>query len=180
MSRLPVVIDTNVLLVANGGHADVSQACRLSCIEALHDATQSRTPVIDDAFLILGEYLHKLQPGRGKGVGDVFLKWLLQHAASPGVDRVTVHATGIDRYAEFPDRALQDIFDPSDRKFVAVAHAHPEHPPIWQAADSKWLDWWPALARAGVKVSFLCPDDACRFHLHKFPDRPCPALPPHE
>jgi len=175
-----VVIDTNVLLVANGGHPDVSDACRLRCIDALQAAAATHTPVIDDAFLILGEYLHKLQPGRGKGVGDVFLKWLLQHAASARVERVAIHTRGPDHYVEFPDAELQEVFDPADRKFVAVAHAHPQHPPIWQAADSKWLDWWPALAGAGVTVVFLCPDDACRFHDHKFPDRPCPALPPHE
>ena len=74
--------------------------------------------------------------------------------------------------------ALEPQFDAPDRKFAAVAHAHPGKPPVWQAADSKWLNWWPALAAQGVRVDFLCPDDACRFYAKKFPNKPAPSLPP--
>ena len=82
------------------------------------------------------------------------------------------------RYAEFPDAALEPQFDAPDRKFAAVANAHPDKPAVWQAADSKWLDWWPALDVKGVRVDFLCPDDACRFYAKKFPNKPPPKLPP--
>lgn len=83
-----------------------------------------------------------------------------------------------DRYTEFPDPALEPQFDAPDRKFAAVANAHPDRPPLWQAADSKWLDWWKPLAAAGVDVEFLCPHDACRFYAKKFPHKPAPQLPP--
>jgi hypothetical protein len=82
-----------------------------------------------------------------------------------------------DRFVEFPDPALEPQFDVPDRKFVAVAHAHPERPPVWQAADCKWLDWWKPLAVAGVRVEFLCPSDACRFYDKKFRNKPAPQLP---
>ena len=58
------------------------------------------------------------------------------------------------------------------------ASAHPEKPPIWQAADSKWLNWWQQLRAADVHVEFLCPDDTLRFHAKKFPKAPVPPLPP--
>jgi hypothetical protein len=59
-------------------------------------------------------------------------------------------------------------FDAPDRKFVAVAAAHADRPPILQAADSKWLDWQDALKEHGITVELLCPQDIRRFHANKF------------
>lgn len=172
------VIDTNVLLVANGSHADVSDACRKTCIERLLAQQKSGLTVIDDGFRILSEYRNKTRPNQPKGVGDVFLKWLLQNQGNTSrVHKVVITETATDEFAEFPDVALQPRFDAPDRKFAAVAHAHPDKPPIWQAADCKWLDWWPALKAKGVRVEFVCPDDARIFFARKFPKRAIPALP---
>lgn len=176
---MKAVIDTNVLLVANGQHADVSPGCVAACVERLQAMQSGGVTVIDDGHRILDEYLHKTQANRPKGVGDVFLKWLLRQVANPQrVEQVSLTDTGDQTYAEFPSPALQPRFDPSDRKFAAVAHAHPDKPPIWEAADSKWLDWWPALKACGVQVDFLCPDDTCHFYREKFPHQPLPPLPP--
>ncbi len=173
------VIDTNVLLVANGAHDEASAGCRRTCIDRLLAQQKSGVTVIDDGFRILGEYLHKTSPARPKGVGDAFLKWLLQNRRNPNrVQEVSLTETAPDSFAEFPGPALQTRFDPSDRKFAAVANAHPARPAVWQAADCKWLDWWPALAEAGIRIDFLCPDDACRFYAAKFPDRAAPRVPP--
>jgi hypothetical protein len=172
------VIDTNVLLVANGSHENVSPACQAECVRRLLAQQQSGVTVIDDAHAILSEYLNKTKPNQPKGVGDVFLKWLLSNKGNTArVHRVTLTETAQDTYSEFPDAALQPQFDAADRKFAAVAYAHSERPPIWQAADCKWLDWWPALQNNGVSVVFLCPDDVCRAYRKKFPKRPKPALP---
>jgi len=177
--RMKAVIDTNVLLVANGDHADVSEDCVNECVRRLQAMQAGGTAVIDDGFRIVGEYLHKNRPNVQKGAGNVFLKWLLQNTANAKrVETVPLTELAPDRFAEFPDPALEPQFDAPDRKFAVVAHAHPGKPPVWQAADSKWLDWWPALAAQGVRVDFLCPDDACRFYANKFPNKPAPSLPP--
>lgn len=176
---MKVVIDTNVLLVANGQHADVGPDCVMACVEMLQAIDQTGVVVIDDGYRILGEYLHKTSLNPPKGAGDVFLKALLRRVGNTErVELVALTETTEHHFAEFPDRELEPQFDAPDRKFVAVASAHPEHPPILQAADSKWLDWWPALAAHAVRVEFLCPDDACSFYRAKFPDKPLPALPP--
>ena len=175
------VIDTNVLLVANGSHADVSPACRKTCVERLLARQRDGVVVIDDEYRILREYHNKTHPNQPKGVGDVFLKWLLQQTGNPSrVHRVTITEVAQDTFHEFPDPALQPVFDPPDRKFAAVAYAHPDKPPVWQAADSKWLNWWPKLQGKGVRVDFLCPLDATRFYKNKFPGQPVPALPSQE
>lgn len=176
---MKAVIDTNVLLVANGQHADVSPECVTECVMRLQAMRQEGTAVIDDGFRLLGEYLHKSSLNPPKGVGDVFLKWLLRQVQvnSSRVEQVPLTETEADRFAEFPDADLEPLFDASDRKFAAVANAHPDKPAIWQAADCKWLDWWPALEAKGVKVTFLCPDDACSFYEKKFPTKAAPQLP---
>ena len=171
------VIDTNVLLVANGQHTDVSLECVTKCVQYLQDMEKAGVTVIDDGYQILLEYRRKTSPNQPKGVGDVFLKWLLRQSGNQKrVEQVSLTKLAEDEFAEFPDAVLQQDVDASDRKFVAVAHAHPDKPPVWQAADCKWLDWWSALQDKGVRVEFLCLDDACRFYLRKFPNKPLPVL----
>ena len=175
---MKAVIDTNVLLVANGQHADVSEDCVIECVKRLQAIQKAGVTVIDDGFRILGEYQHKTQLNPPKGVGDVFLKWLLRQSGnSARVQQVTLTENAPHCFAQFPDSALEPIFDAPDRKFAAVAYAHPDKPVIWQAADCKWLDWWPALRAKGVVVEFLCPADACLFYRKKFPSKPEPQVP---
>jgi len=175
---MKAVIDTNVLLAANGKHDGASPDCVTACVQRLQAMQSSGMVVIDDGFRILNEYQNKTHPHSPKGVGDVFLKWLLRnHGNSVRVAQVRLTEHAQDCFDEFPDPALEPLFDSSDRKFAAVAHAHPDKPPIWQAVDSKWLDWWPALGTKGVTVDFLCPDDVCRFYQNKFPGKPTPVLP---
>lgn len=174
---MKTVIDTNVLLVANGQHDDVSPDCVIECTRRLQALQQQGVVVIDDAHRIVSEYLHKTSPNSPKGAGDVFLKWLLQNSGSLRVEQVTLTETAESCFAEFPDPLLEIRFDPPDRKFAAVACAHPEKPVIWQAVDCKWLDWWPDLLARGVRVEFLCPEDVCTFYQQKFPAKPAPHLP---
>lgn len=175
---MKAVIDTNVLLVANQQHADVSDECVEACIRRLQAMQVGGVVVIDEGHRVLGEYQRKTALNPPKGVGDVFLKWLLREEGNPArVERVALTELAPDRFAEFPAPALEPQFDPPDRKFAAVAHAHPDKPPIWQAADSKWLNWWPALQAHGVAVDFLCPYDICEFYRHKFPGQAVPTLP---
>lgn len=172
------VIDTNVLLVANRQHNDVSEDCVSECVRRLLDMQRRGVTVIDDSHLILGEYKSRTHIKPPKGVGDVFLKWLLRNTANANrVELVRITETQADTFTEFPNDDLQTDFDPPDRKFVAVANAHPQKPVILQAADCKWLKWWPALAAQGIKVDFLCPEDVCRFFEKKFPAQALPALP---
>lgn len=172
------VIDTNVLLVANGQRGDVSPDCVTACVRCLQEIERSGIAVIDDGHRILGEYRHKTRLNPPKGVGDVFLKWLLREAGTATrVEQISLTETAEDCFAEFPDPALEALFDAPDRKFAAVAHAHPDKPPILQATDCKWLDWWQALQVKGVRVEFLCPDDVCGVYGKKFPGKPLPSLP---
>lgn len=174
-----VVIDTNVLLVANQQHDDISPECILACTERLLFASQSGIVVIDDKYKIIREYSKKTNMN-GNRAGDIFYKWLLCNQSNPArVHQVTITENPADHFAEFPDHALQPHFDAPDRKFPAVANSHSAKPPILQAADCKWLNWWPALHATGIVVDFVCPTDICGFYGNKFPANPyrlCPKV----
>lgn len=163
------IIDTNVVLVANGQHGNVSQECIAHCALVLQSIMSTGKLAIDDGFLILLEYQNKIHLRKGKRPGDAFVKWVLNHKSNKlRIEQVTLVAHKTRGFESFPDDQDLVKFDASDRKFVAVSGAHPDKPAISQATDSKWLDWYPALQRHGITVDFLCKTDIQRFHHKKF------------
>lgn len=165
---MTVVVDTNVLLIANRRHEDVSDECVEVCAQRLLAIKKNGVIAIDDGYRILREYLGKTHPNGPKGPGDVFLKWLLQNQRNPErCCTVAITETHPDNFAEFPVDPVLVNFDPPDRKFVAVAAAHPDRPPLLQGADSKWLGWQPALRCNGIEVEFICEADIRRFQTNK-------------
>jgi hypothetical protein len=157
------LVDTNVPKMANLAIApnEVPQdltGCVLACVEAVEHVIRKRGLVIDAGDEIFDEYRHKLSMKGQPGVGDRFMKWVHDNRWSlPDSNRVTISKNG-EPYDQFPVHGDLINFDKSDRKFVAVANAHPEKPPILQATDSKWWGWKDALAEVGITVYFLCPD----------------------
>lgn len=158
-----IIIDTNVPIVANRTTLHASSACVSTCISLINALTRQQTHrlVIDAQWRIIGEYCHMLHATGQPGVGDAFLKWILINQFNPQrCERVSIeYDTAENRYTPFPDHDPDMVnFDLSDRKFVAVALAHPEHPPIYNATDTDWFHHQAQLAKHGVQVEFLCPD----------------------
>lgn len=156
---MPVVVDTNVLIAANGRDCPQSTpACQLTCIQRLNTIRQQDTIVIDNRWRILREYQYKVSPTGQPGVGDAFLKWVLTNQGNPAhCQQVAIIETSEGSFQEFPNTPALQGFDPSDHKFVAVALTHPAHPPILNAVDSDWQIFAAALTEAGVSVQQLCP-----------------------
>ncbi len=155
------VVDTNVPKVANLAIApdpdsDIGLDCILACVDAI-EHVMKHCLVVDEGDEIFMEYLREL-PMKGQGgIGYRFMKWVHDYRWSwPDSQRVAIHRKG-NSYQEFPKNPGLKNFDPSDRKFVAVANAHKDKPPILQAVDSKWVGWEDSLAKAGIHVCFLCP-----------------------
>lgn len=160
----PFVVDTNVLLVANEQHPDVSPGCVIACVGALDNLRKHGIVVLDSRYEILSEYSRRTAPNTGNRVGDGFLKWLYQNSGNASVvESVDIEEHAERGYTKFPTDPELKEFDRSDRKFVAVAASHSERPPILQGTDSKWMRWSDRLAANGVEVVFLCPADTARF-----------------
>ena len=161
-----VVIDTNVAVVANRRSEQASPECVRSCLQRLQMITQETDKlVLDNQRHIIREYQANLRSDGQPGVRDAFLKWVLTNWKNKKrCELVMITQVGTDEtdFREFPTDPALKGFDRSDRKFVAVALAHSQRPPILQAVDSKWWNFKEALGRYDVKVDFLCPQDLQR------------------
>jgi len=136
-----VVVDTNVAVIANKRSEQASQDCVITCAERLTRITSGVDKLaLDDRWRIIEEYQRNLHSSGQPGLGDMFCRWVLTNRENPQrCERVKITPIGGSEtdFGEFPsDVALSD-FDPSDRKFIAVALAHPQQPPILQVERSE-------------------------------------------
>ena len=159
-----VIVDTNVIVIANDTDDNDRRDCSERCQERLHQIlSHGEKVVIDNNWRILGEYEDNVNPNARKGVGDLFVKRLLQNLKNPEICTM-VHITpsvgnGTD-FEEFPDDPALSDFDPDDRKFIAVAlvyeSIHQQKATLLQAADSQWYGFRETLIRNGLEVEFIC------------------------
>ena len=160
---MAVIVDTNVVVVANGRSEQASSDCVETCGDRLEEIMRGEEKlVLDNRWIILREYMQNLR-SNGADVGDRFLGWILANK-----DRLCdlVPITPVDgaenEFEEFPDDPALNDFDPDDRKFIAVAVAHSERLPILQAVDSGWWDFRNAFQENGVMIEFICENDIRR------------------
>jgi hypothetical protein len=164
---LRCVVDTNVATTANAINSGAPRDCVAESARALLEVMKAGHVFIDDDGSIVGEYRSNLNAKGQPGPGDVFLKWLLTHEwGNEKVTRVTITPKEEDPedFEELPAAPEGTLYDRSDRKFLAVAAAHEEHPPILQSFDSKWWGWQSSLSEHQIKIHFLCEKEIARKH----------------
>ena len=168
-----VIIDTNVMVVANGKAAapQASDKCITLCRARLAEILRGPEMVLlDDKKRIIQEYRNNLNE-KGRGFGDRFWLELKRRFYNPkgypetviAVEITSLVGNGTD-FEEFPndDAALSD-FHRKDKKFVAVALAYQsvteKQAPILKAEDRGWEKFRAALAAHGVQVDSICEED---------------------
>jgi hypothetical protein len=161
MHPVRCVVDTNVIATADGSNPAAGARCRVASAEALLALMMTGHLFIDAAGLIVAEYLRAVGSGQPEA-GGAFVRWVLQNQwVDSKVTRVVITpsvgaATG---FCELPAPTPGTTYDPADEKFLAVAAAHVERPPVLQAFDSKWWGWQDSLEASGITVHFLCPGE---------------------
>ena len=154
-----VIVDTNVAAVANGLASQADDACLRRCVAELHRIQNGSRLLLDDSWLILGEYQRNLGPPGRALPGDAFIKWaLINQGNDSRIRRVPITPDPTRAFAEFPDDPRLARFDHDDRKFVAVALASGTSPPIVNASDRDWWEHREALQVHGIEILFLCPE----------------------
>jgi hypothetical protein len=152
-----IIVDTNVLCVAEGLHPEASDECAVACLAIANQISAGLTIAVDDDDLILSEYLGALKDARTAGTGAKLAAYLFQRRFHTGVcRRVQITPTDVPEasFEEVPE-ALRD-FDSDDHKFIAVAAAEGNRPPILTAVDREWWDRRDEFAQHGIDVQFLC------------------------
>jgi hypothetical protein len=157
-----VVIDTNVLAVADGLHDGASDECVLACVRLLQRVRSGQRVAVDTDDLILTEYLGALRGTRESGFAGKLALSLWRRRFDTGtchrVPITPLAGEGSSRsWFEVP-QALRD-FDEDDQKFLAVAVAEGNSPPIFEALDLEWWSRRADLAADGLDIQFLCVAD---------------------
>lgn len=131
----------------------------MACIDALKKVVKNGIVVLDDAGEVLAKYRHYLN-GRGlPGVGDAFLRHIVENQYNPRkVRRQALRRNEDGSFADFPVDASLARFDPADRIFVALACAVSDRCSILNAVDSDYSIHIKDLSSFGVEVVELCPD----------------------
>lgn len=154
------VVDTNVAITANRATEPELPPelidCVSACVEAIISITSGGGLVLDAGDEIFNEYRRNLSLSGQPGQGDIFMKWVHDNRHSLPIENLVPITPIGESYKEFPNHQELKDFDLSDRKFIAVANAHPARPSILEATDSKWWGWKDALENAGIRVDFLC------------------------
>lgn len=156
MSRC--VVDTNVAIVANGrpdpdDPRPPSILCRTAAVTFLVNILRSGKILLDLQGAIQAEYRRHLNPKGAPGVGDRFYQEMLR-SSTELVERVDLPTGPNDEYMDMPQSLIDAGFDPSDRKFAALAHK--ERVPVLHAVDAGWIKHAAALTAAGIQVESIC------------------------
>ena len=153
------VVDTNVPIAANNRERRWSEACQLTCTEALEALMRDGVIAIDDSEDIIAEYEKHHQHAGEPSMGDAFFIHVVTFSGTPErVHRVPISPND-DEERGF-DELPPNSFDPSDRKFLAVAVA--ANAVILNATDSDWHEHDPLMKQLGVEVRQLCPQHATK------------------
>lgn len=152
------VVDTNVAIVANGSpNPDDSRpptiSCRKATVNFLTELVNSGRVLLDVEGAIQAEYRKHLNPSGAPGVGHRFYQEVLRSAPEL-VERVSLPKRCDDEYEDLPQALIDVGFDPSDRKFAALARR--ENVPVFNATDSDWVEHSTTLATEGIEVHNLC------------------------
>lgn len=155
------VIDTNVPVVANGGH-ESGPRCQLEAIRVIREITAGGGLVLDTGGRIFSEYQTYLSFSGQPGVGDEFFRWVHDFQwRDEYCTRVMLTPTAADPddFVEFPSTTPGlETFDRADRKFIAVAVANGAHTEVVEATDGEWWECREAFSEAGITITFICED----------------------
>lgn len=119
-----VVIDCNVLIVANKMSDSAGEDCEEACITRLMQVKLQRECVLlDESDGIWKEYDRYIPYPYPPGMVSEFFYWMWQGNSRRVVITPRINTDRIEDYEEFPSDPALANFDKSDRKYVAVAIA---------------------------------------------------------
>lgn len=147
-----VVIDTNVLRVANGRSDHASMQCVANCARRLQEALERDTVCADEEREIFAEYRRHASMSGQPGPGDRFLQWFFRHIAS---ERVRRHPTGGGPGVRERLPLEFSGMDRADAKFLSV-YLGCGAEELLNATDSDWAELAPALDAYRVRVVERC------------------------
>jgi hypothetical protein len=150
-----VIIDTNLIVVANRQNAEVAENCVLACTKFIIEARSNSIIIMDTSDEIRTEYAKALKTSKPMGLGALFLMHIFQHQFNTStVQRVDFPKDESGEFIDFPKTPELADFDRDDRKFAALSKK--TGVAVSTAIDTDWLISLEALHTSGISVHFLC------------------------
>lgn len=154
-----IILDTNVpakAAVSPNSCSPEALEMQSACMEYIRKLTigQDNKLVLDLDYEICREYQNNVC--KDSNLGKIFFRWLYSYYATIlPQDLVKLDKDENGHYKDYPYDDDTKGFDEDDKKFVALSNAHPEKPPIIEAADGKWIGYENAFAKYGIHIEFL-------------------------
>ncbi len=167
-----VVVDTNVILTAKGMSEQARDECVTACQERLNEIIEgSEKVVIDDNWIILGEYIDYLEDDDSTTDtrnGGHFLEWFIRnYENSEACVQVPINPSADGTSFEELSNEFSP-FDSDDHKFIAVAvvyeDVYQQKATILQSVDSQWYEARQVFIENNLIVEFICEENIRYLH----------------
>lgn len=167
------IIDTNVPCMAGKSDPTIlskeesrcAQICATFINSFIHN--EDSKLVLDQGYEIVKEYRNNITNNNQPTLANYFLDWVYQYLSRILIeDFIFLDKTDNNEYVDYPKHQELSKFDISDRKFIALANAHYEHPPIVQGTESKWWMLREIFETCGIHILFL-DEEYIRFNLER-------------
>jgi hypothetical protein len=155
----PVVVDTNVLAVADGLSPGASARCVDACLQVVVQLEGGVPLLVDEGDEIFVEYLGTLSASRASGLAAKLVARLYRTRYGGGCHRVPITRTAAPPpvYDEVP--AVLHDFDADDQKFIAVAATTNGASLLFAGIDGEWWARQADFAAGGLLLQFPCYTD---------------------
>lgn len=156
---IKVILDANVPAKAAVSPAfcpesdlQIQEKC-MSYIENLVNEKDSKL-VLDIGYEIMTEYRNNVC--KDSNMGKIFFRWLYDYYSRiDNNDHIKLEKNDNGQYKDYPYYDDTKDFDESDKKYIALANAHSEKPPIIEATDGKWMGYESVFLRYDISIEFL-------------------------
>ena len=154
------IIDANVVLLAGTPVKDIPSdqlLCAQKCIKFINNfvTKADNMLVLDAEGRIMKEYRGLYSLDRDPNIATVFYRWACRNVPKNAEDFISLKEIAENEFESYPDSEQLKRFDPPDRKYIALAFQHKEHPPIVEANDSKWWGIREEMERCGLNIRFI-------------------------
>jgi hypothetical protein len=150
-----IVLDTNVLAVAEGMHEGASDLSRAACLAIVRQVKEGLVLTVDQDDEIVTEYMKVLSNALTDGLGKLVARKIHRLRKGGEVCHM-VPLTPTDpppaSFEEVP-AALRD-FDEDDHMFIGVAAV--DGAPIVLGLDGEWWARQSDFVASGINLRFLC------------------------
>jgi hypothetical protein len=153
MDKNNYIIDTNILIAANGNARHLKLSDTIKCQKFTASLFVDAVISIDDKQEIFTEYFRYANRSGQPGIGDAFAKYLWDHQFDNSkceIVKIEFHERCV--YSVLADKESLLSFDRNDLKFIAVYFGSRNNPVICNACDSDWKEKKALLDEYSVKI----------------------------